>query len=143
MARLYEAETGKPFEEKYYGAVDPDADAVLWKLAKADMIARPERIPLRLLIGTWTFIAPTDGGPRKMLVSALLNIPLVLILLFLFWRRLRSRSLSREQLALAFLLLYIVEAFAFFVSWGSYFTMLLPLALLLTVSLARKNHQTT
>ncbi|MFZ1731624.1 MAG: hypothetical protein WBQ23_04345 [Bacteroidota bacterium] len=143
MARLYEAETGKRFEEKYYGAVDPDADAVLWKLAKADMFARPERIPLRLLIGTWTFIAPTDGGPRKMLVSALLNIPLVLILLLLFWRRLRSRTLTREQLALAFLLLYIVEAFAFFVSWGSYFTMLLPLALLLTISLFRKNHKAT
>ncbi len=143
MARLYEAETGRPFEEQYYGAVNPSADAVLWRLAKADMIARPERIPLRFLIGTWTFIAPTDGGTRKMVVSALLNIPLVLILLFLFWRRLRSRALSREQIALAFLLLYIVEAFAFFVSWGSYFTMLLPIALLLTVSLARKNHENT
>ncbi|MBE0642695.1 MAG: hypothetical protein IH600_01295 [Bacteroidetes bacterium] len=143
MARVYEAETGRKFEEKYYGAVDPDADAVLWRLAKADMAARPERIPLRFLIGTWTFIAPTDGGPRKMLVSAALNIPLVLALLVLLWRR--RRSLSREQVALTLLLLYIVEAFAFFVSWGSYFTMLLPLALLLLVSLisGTRRHQDT
>lgn len=141
MARLYETETGKSFEEKYYGAVDPDADAVLWRLAKEDMIARPERIPLRLLIGTWTFLAPTDGGPKKMLVSAVLNIPLVLVLLALLWRH--RRSITREQLALAVVLLYGVEAFAFFVSWGSYFTMLLPLALLLLVSLAGKNHEDT
>ena len=113
MARVYETATGRKFEEKYYGAVDPEADAVLWTLAKADMRAHPGRIPLRLLIGTWTFFAPTDGGPRKMLVSAVLNIPLVLLLLTLIWRR--RRSLTREQVALAALLLYIVEAFAFFV----------------------------
>ncbi len=140
MARVYETATGRKFEEKYYGAVDPEADAVLWTLAKADMRAHPGRIPLRLLIGTWTFFAPTDGGPRKMLVSAVLNIPLVLLLLTLIWRR--RRSLTREQIALAALLLYIVEAFAFFVSWGSYFTMLLPIALLLFVSLLKKNHET-
>jgi heme exporter protein D len=96
---------------------------------------------MRLLIGTWTFIAPTDGGPRKMLVSALLNIPLVIALLLLFLRRLRNHTLTSQQLALSLLLLYVVEAFAFFVSWGSYFTMLLPLALLLAVSLIRKNHK--
>lgn len=142
MARLYEAETGKVFEEKYYGAVDPEADAVLWQLAKDDMRARPHRAAARFPIGTWTFIAPTDGGPKKMLVSAVLNIPIALALLVLFWRAWRRRTLTREQLALGLLLLYIVEAFAFFVSWGSYFTMLLPLALLLVVSLGvslRKN----
>ncbi len=139
MARLYKAETGKPFEEKYYGAVDPEADAVLWRLAKEDMIARPGRIPLRLLIGSWTFLAPTDGGPKKMLVSAALNIPLAFALLVLLWRR--RRSLTREQLALAAVLLYVVEAFAFFVSWGSYFTMLLPLALLLCLSLVKNERE--
>lgn len=149
MARLYEAETGMPFEEKFYGAVDPDADAVLWRLAKEDMRARPLRTALRFPIGTWTFIAPTDGGPRKMLVSAVLNIPLLLALLVLFWRAMRRRALGREQIVLALLLLYVVEAFAFFAAWGSYFTMLLPLALLLLVSLgttaktrnANKSHE--
>lgn len=140
MARLYEAETGTPFEERYYGAVDPEADALLWRLAKEDMRARPLRAAMRFPIGTWTFIAPTDGGPAKMLVSAVLNIPLLLAMLALFWRAWRRRTLTREQLALALLLLAIVEAFAFFVSWGSYFTMLLPLALLLLVSLG-ENHK--
>ncbi|MBR9976178.1 MAG: hypothetical protein KFF77_11400, partial [Bacteroidetes bacterium] len=66
-----------------------------------------------------------------------LNIPLALALLALFLRAWRRRRLTREQLALMLLLLYVVEAFAFFVAWGSYFTMLLPLALLLLVSLGR------
>ena len=48
-----------------------------------------------------------------------------------------QEALTREQLALMLLLLYVVEAFAFFVAWGSYFTMLLPLALLLLVSLGK------
>lgn len=141
MARLYEEETGRVFEEKYYAAVDPEADAVLWRLAKEDMRQRPERIPLRLLVGTWMFLAPTDGGPRKMLVAAALNIPLALVLLALFLRQLRRRALSLEQIALTALLLYIVAAFAFFVSWGSYFNMLLPLALLLCVDLGRRSRQ--
>ena len=134
MARLYESETGREFEEMYYGAVDPDADAVLWRLAKEDMRARPERIPLRLIIGTGAFFAPWDGGPKKAIASALLNLPLLFFLLYGFFRRLRRGSFTAEQIALTVLLIYIVEAFAFFVAWGSYFTMLLPLALLLTVS---------
>ncbi|MBN1448020.1 MAG: DUF2029 domain-containing protein [Bacteroidetes bacterium] len=135
MARLYEAETGKPFEEMYYGAVDPDADDVLWRLAKEDMTVRPERIPLRLLIGTGAFFAPWDGGPKKAVVSAVLNVPLLLLLSYGFLRALRRRQITTEQIALTVLLIYIVEAFAFFVSWGSYFTMLLPLAILLAASL--------
>jgi len=135
MARLYEEETGKEFEEMYYGAVDPNADAVLWRLAKEDMFARPECIPLRLIIGTGAFLAPWDGGPKKAVASALMNIPLVILLLAGLYRRFRRGGFTAEQFALTLLLLYIVEAFAFFVAWGSYFTMLLPLALLLTVSL--------
>lgn len=135
MARLYEAETGKEFEQMYYGAVDPGADAVLWRLAKEDMLARPERIPLRLIIGTGAFLAPWDGGPKKAIASAVMNIPLVVLLLYAFLRQLRRGGFTAEQIALAVMLLYIVEAFAFFVAWGSYFTMLLPLALLLMVSL--------
>lgn len=147
MARLYEAETGKEFEEMYYGAVDPDADAVLWRLAKEDMFTRPDRIPLRFIIGTGAFLAPWDGGPKKAAASALMNLPLVVLLLFGFFRRMRSGGFTAEQIALTVLLLYIVEAFAFFVAWGSYFTMLLPLALLLTVSLfddtmTRSHHDT-
>ena len=134
MADLYTGATGKPFEEKYYGAVYPEADAVLWDLAKDDMRERPQLLPLRLLIGTGAFFAPWDGGPKKAVASAILNAPLLVILLYLIFRR--RRELSAEQITLVVLLLYIVEAFAFFVSWGSYFTMILPLMLLLAVSLA-------
>lgn len=134
MADLYAEATGKQFEEKYYGAVYPDADAVLWDLAAEDMVSRPHLIPMRFLIGTGAFFAPWDGGPKKAVASAILNVPLLLILLYLLFRR--WRSLNTSQVALILLLLYIVEAFAFFVSWGSYFTMILPLMLLLAVSLA-------
>ena len=137
MAALYEEATGRPFEERYYGAVDPAADAVLWDLAKEDMIARPGRIPQRLAVGTFSFLAPWDSSRAKAIVSGVLNIPLALALLALFIRAWRRRALTREQFALMLLLLYVVEAFAFFVAWGSYFTMLLPLALLLLVSLGR------
>ena len=134
MADLYVEATGRPFEEKYYGAVYPEADAVLWNLAREDMLNRPHFIPMRLLIGSGAFFAPWDGGPKKAVASAILNVPLLLFLLYFLFRR--RRSLNTEQITLMLLLLYIVEAFAFFVSWGSYFTMILPLMLLLTVSLA-------
>jgi hypothetical protein len=64
-------------------------------------------------------------------------VPLAVALLVLFLRARRRRTLSREQLAIGILLVYVVAAFAFFVAWGSYFTMLLPLALLLLVSLGK------
>lgn len=137
MAALYEEATGRRFEERYYGAVDPEADAVLWDLAKKDMIAHPARIPLRLAVGTFSFLAPWDSSRAKAIVSGVLNIPLALALLALFIRAWRRRALTPEQLALMLLLLYVVEAFAFFVAWGSYFTMLLPLALLLLVSFGK------
>jgi hypothetical protein len=135
MAGLYEKATGREFRERYYGAVDPEMDAVLWELAKKDMVARPERLPLRILIGTATFFAPWDRGLAKATVSVLLTIPFLIVMIVLFIRRWRSGTLTLEQLTIALVLTYIVEAYAFFCAWGSYFNMLIPLASILLVSL--------
>jgi 4-amino-4-deoxy-L-arabinose transferase-like glycosyltransferase len=135
MAEVYTRVTGKPFEEMYYGAVDPAADAILWSEAKRDMLSRPWRIPQRLFIGSLAFFAPWDSSYFKALVSAMLNIPLLLALAYFGVRALRAGRLRLEHFALAFLLLYVVESFAFFVAWGSYFTMIVPIALTLAVSL--------
>jgi hypothetical protein len=135
MKRVYETATGRPFTELYYGATDPEMDAVLWREAKSDMRARPERIPLRLLIGTWDFLAPWAGMRGKQLVSAVLNIPLTVAILLgmvLAWRRGRLRA---PHLLLFGMLAYVVLAFAFFCSWASYFTMLVPVGVVLGVAL--------
>ncbi len=133
MADVYHRATGKEFRERYYGAVDPAADAVLWEEAKKDMLARPWRIPQRLAIGSLAFFAPWDSSRAKAVVSAALNLPLLVALGLLLVRPAYRRRLRREHLFLFALLAYIVAAFAFFVAWGSYFTMILPVALTLVV----------
>jgi len=144
MADVYQRATGEEFREMYYGAVDPRMDAVLWEEAKRDMLDRPWRIPQRLMIGSATFFAPWDSSTVKAIVSAALNVPLLVLMLLFLIRSIRERHFTREQFFLCLLLFYVVEAFAFFVAWGSYFTMLLPTALPLLVSLimrqARHQH---
>ncbi len=135
MADKYEAATGRPFRERYYGAVEPEMDAVLWDLAKQDMIERPERLPLRVIIGTATYFAPWDRGAAKAAVAIVLTIPFLLLMIMLFFRRWRSGTLTLPQVAITIVLVYIVEAYSFFCAWGSYFNMLIPLAAVLLVSL--------
>ncbi|MCZ7558257.1 MAG: hypothetical protein M5R41_17805 [Bacteroidia bacterium] len=143
MADVYRRATGKEFEEMYYGAVDPRADAVLWEEAKKDMLARPWRIPQRLAIGSLAFFAPWDSSYSKAVVSGILNLPLLLVLTLFSFQAIKRRSITREHMALIVLLAYIVAAFAFFVAWGSYFTMILPVALTLAVSLWERNAEHT
>ncbi len=135
MAEKYEQATGREFRERYYGAVEPEMDAVLWDLAKRDMMERPELLPLRILIGTATYFAPWDRGVAKATISVLLTIPFLIAMIILFFRRWRSKTLTFAQLAIAAVLVYIVEAYSFFCAWGSYFNMLIPLASVLLVSL--------
>ncbi len=141
MRKIYYELTGKEAEMMYFGFVDAEADRVLWEAAKRDMIDRPQLIPLRLIIGTGAFLAPWAGTTGKQLVAALLNIPLTLLLIWLAIRNFRHRRLRYEQYVIGGLLLYIVEAFSFFVSWGSYFNMLVPVTMVLLVSLLEERNK--
>ncbi|MCB2206349.1 hypothetical protein KQI65_16515 [bacterium] len=138
MAGKYEQATGREFKERYYGALYPEMDAVLWDLAKKDMVERPQLLPLRIIIGTATFFAPWDRGAAKAVISILLTIPFLLAMIVLFFRRWRAHTLTFSQVAIALVLTYIVEAYSFFCAWGSYFNMLVPLAAVLLISLSER-----
>lgn len=139
---IFKQATGREPAIRYSGFVNPDDDALLWDLAKKDIVHRPVHSLQRTALGLYGFWAPwipseEGAGPSrgKELGCAVMNLPVVLAVIGLFLWRLWRRQLAFHHVLLAMVLLYINLVFAFFLAVISYFIMVLPLLFLLLVCL--------
>ncbi len=133
---LFRERTGRDLRLALYsGTEDPADDAVLMALAREDVERNRLRVAERLAIGSLAFWAPWDTGRMKAVVSGALNYPLVLATLFLFFAGGIRRRLAYDHVVLGAVIFAFVSVFAFFTAYGSYFTMVMPLMLLLFVRL--------
>jgi hypothetical protein len=136
LGSIYQAAAGKELEIKYAGAVNPEDDALLWSLAKQDIVRRPVHFVKRFAIGVVGFWMPWYPTEAKALVSAILNFPVLAVIGALIFVLSYRRRLEYHHLVLIGVIAYFNLVFAFFLAMLAYFVMVLPLVFLLLVSLA-------
>jgi hypothetical protein len=132
---IFKEVTGREPEIAFSGFVDPADDALMWSLARKDMLERPGNTLRRTALGAYGFWAPFLPSESKGLLCALLNLPFVLAAVVMLLRNLVQRRLHFHHLVLACLIVYFNLVFAFFLAVVSYFVMVLPLLFLLVACL--------
>lgn len=122
--RVYHAATGLALTDHYHGTPTPQADAVLFRLAVADIRQHPIEFLQRYAAGLVRFWVPADRASWQQWLSGVVNMPVVVftVLGFLRYQRLR-KSLA---LRLLLLILLVWAGFAAFFPHNAYFAMLLP-----------------
>lgn len=128
---------GEKLEIIYYGAKDPRHDRILWQEALKDMKKRPFRLLPRMLIGVYTFFTPLCGSKWKPYVTGVLNFPVLALIALFFVRNMKEKTLRYRHFVALGVFAYIVLAYSFFLSWGVYFLIVVPLMLFLVVDLWR------
>jgi 4-amino-4-deoxy-L-arabinose transferase-like glycosyltransferase len=142
LGLFFKRTTGREPDIAFSGFKDPDDDALLWALARKDMLERPGNSLRRTALGAYGFWAPWIPSKEKGLVCGAMNLPVVLAVVVLLLRNLMQRRLQFDHIVLAFVILYINLVFAFFLAVISYFVMVLPLLLLLLVCLLAPSQRT-
>lgn len=135
LANLFERAAGRKPALNFCGFADPEDDALLWALARKDMLERPGNTLRRTALGVYGFWAPWVPSKEKGVICAAMNLPVVLAVVVLLLRNLVGRRLQFHHVVLAVVVLYFNLVFAFFLAVISYFVMVLPLLFLLLVCL--------
>jgi 4-amino-4-deoxy-L-arabinose transferase-like glycosyltransferase len=135
LGAVYKRATGRNPQLAFSGFANPDDDALLWSLARKDMMERPGNTVRRMVLGVYGFWAPWIPSEIKGLICAGLNLPVVLAVVVLLVRNLLQRRLYFHHIVLTCVILYFNLVFAFFLAVISYFVMVLPLLFLLLVCL--------
>lgn len=127
--RVYRTHTGKPLRQTYYGPDAPADDALLLKLAVADVQQAPLAYAARTAHSYALFWLPNDRSPWKQALTWLLNLPLLALACWLLvrgWPRWWHHPLGAP---LALWWAGLPLAFAALAAITGYFIVLLPLLL--------------
>ena len=130
----FREKTGRDLILDHGGVLDLADDKELSQSAKSQLSGDPVIAVKRLLIGLPLFWTTMDGGWRKTMIVATLNLPVVLLFVVTFITLLvRSRG-NRPWFACCFFLLGYWALFALVQAVGPYFVSVIPCLFLLLVS---------
>src|SRR5205823_2707991 len=85
---IFKEITGREPEFAFSGFVNPDDDALMWSLARKDMLERPGHTLRRTAAGAYGFWAPWLPEESKSPICATMNLPFVLAVIVLLVRNL-------------------------------------------------------
>lgn len=130
----FKERTGRDLLLEHGGVLNLTDDEELSRSAKSQLSADPAIAIKRLLVGLPLFWTTMDGGWRKTMIVATLNLPIILVFIVTFITLLvRSRG-NRTWFACCFFLLGYWALFALVQAVGPYFVSVIPCLLLLLVS---------